>query len=321
MQRSSPLVSAGLMRFEASMTPPEAAPAPITVWISSMNRIAPGCFLSSPITALEALLEIAAVLGAGNQRAQIERVQGAVAEHVGHLALDDQARQALGDGRLAHARLADVERIILAAPAQDLDRALDLDRAPDQRIDAPGLRLRIEIGGVLLKRARALAVALAFAGRRFVGLGLGIGAARQAVGNEMHHVQARDVLAAEQEHRVALLFTEYRHQHVDHADFLAAAGLHVEHRALQDALKTERRLHFALFALAHQRGVGLDMGAQLAGQLVGCGPAAAEHFAHLRRIEQRQQQLLDGQEFVAARTRLAERLVETEFKFAGQHVR
>ena len=32
------------------MTPPEAAPAPITVWISSMNRMAPGCFLSSAIT-------------------------------------------------------------------------------------------------------------------------------------------------------------------------------------------------------------------------------------------------------------------------------
>ncbi len=120
---------------------------------------------------------------------------------------------------------------------------------------------------------------------------------------------------------MALLLAEYRHQHVDHAHFLAAAGLHVEHRALQHALKAERRLHFALFALAHQRRVGLDMGAQLAGQLIGSRSAAAEHFAHLRRIEQRQQQLLDRQEFVAARARLAERLVETEFKFAGQHVR
>ncbi len=50
MQRISPFVSTGLMRFDASMTPPEAAPAPITVWISSMNRMAPGCFLSSVIT-------------------------------------------------------------------------------------------------------------------------------------------------------------------------------------------------------------------------------------------------------------------------------
>ena len=42
MQRTVPEASAGLSRFEASMAPPEVAPAPITVWISSMNRIAPG---------------------------------------------------------------------------------------------------------------------------------------------------------------------------------------------------------------------------------------------------------------------------------------
>ena len=50
MQRSSPLASSGLIKFDASMTPPDAAPAPITVWISSMNRIAPGRFLSPATT-------------------------------------------------------------------------------------------------------------------------------------------------------------------------------------------------------------------------------------------------------------------------------
>ena len=52
MQRSSPLASTGLIRLDASITPPEAAPAPMTVWISSMNRTAPGCLRSSAITAL-----------------------------------------------------------------------------------------------------------------------------------------------------------------------------------------------------------------------------------------------------------------------------
>ena len=40
MQRSSPLLSRGFRRLEASITPPEAAPAPMMVWISSMNRTA-----------------------------------------------------------------------------------------------------------------------------------------------------------------------------------------------------------------------------------------------------------------------------------------
>ena len=35
-----PEESAGLSRFEASSVPPEAEPAPIRVWISSMKRIA-----------------------------------------------------------------------------------------------------------------------------------------------------------------------------------------------------------------------------------------------------------------------------------------
>jgi hypothetical protein len=44
----------GLSRLLASSVPPEAAPAPISVWISSMNRIAPGLSfscLSTPFSA------------------------------------------------------------------------------------------------------------------------------------------------------------------------------------------------------------------------------------------------------------------------------
>jgi hypothetical protein len=51
MQRSLPPCSAGFSRFEASIAPPDVAPAPITVWISSMNRIASGWFSSSDTTA------------------------------------------------------------------------------------------------------------------------------------------------------------------------------------------------------------------------------------------------------------------------------
>ena len=57
-------------------------------------------------------------------------------EHLGHLALDDEAREAFGDRGLADAGFADVQRIVLAPAAQDLDRALDFELAPDQRIDA-----------------------------------------------------------------------------------------------------------------------------------------------------------------------------------------
>jgi len=44
-----------LSRLEASIVPPEAAPAPIIVWISSMNNIEPCLSLSSFNTAFRAL--------------------------------------------------------------------------------------------------------------------------------------------------------------------------------------------------------------------------------------------------------------------------
>ena len=52
MQRSLPDCKAGLRMFEASMDPPLVAPAPTMVWISSMNRIAPGWASSALRTAL-----------------------------------------------------------------------------------------------------------------------------------------------------------------------------------------------------------------------------------------------------------------------------
>ncbi len=52
MQRRAPEASAGFKRFEASIAPPEVAPAPITVWISSMNMMALGCASISFITCL-----------------------------------------------------------------------------------------------------------------------------------------------------------------------------------------------------------------------------------------------------------------------------
>ena len=59
----------------------------------------------------------------------------ALREHLGHLAPHDAQGQALGDGGLADARVADIERVVLGAAAQDLDGALDLGLAADQRVD------------------------------------------------------------------------------------------------------------------------------------------------------------------------------------------
>ena len=105
---------------------------------------------------LQPLLELAAVLGAGDQRAHVERQQLLVLEALGHVALDDALRQALGDGGLADAGLADQHGVVLGAPRQHLDGAADLLVAADDRVDlAFGGRGR-EVAGVALERVVGL---------------------------------------------------------------------------------------------------------------------------------------------------------------------
>ena len=74
---------------------------------------------------LQALLEVAAVLGAGEKRAHVEHVDGRLGEQVGHVAFDDAPRKALGDRGLADAGLAHEQRVVLAATAQRLHHALE----------------------------------------------------------------------------------------------------------------------------------------------------------------------------------------------------
>ncbi len=65
---------------------------------------------------LEALLELAPELGAGDERAQVERDDALVLEALGHVAADDPLGEALGDGGLADAGLADQDRVVLRPP-------------------------------------------------------------------------------------------------------------------------------------------------------------------------------------------------------------
>ena len=264
--------------------------------------------------ALQPLLEIAAVLGAGDQRAHVERIDSAVGQHVGHLALDDHARQAFGNGGLADAGLADVQRIVLAAAAQDLDGAFHLERAADQRIDLAVLRELVEIGGVLVERAAAVAVAhRSFAAGFFLG-GLLLGDLREAVRDEIDHVEARDLGAVQQVHRVALLLAEDGDEHVGDADFLLARGLHVEHGALQDALEAERRLHFAVFVVRQARRGAVEVLVERVLEPGQVRAAGAQDLAHLGGVEDRQQQVLDREELMASFARLGEGVVQTEFE-------
>ena len=105
---------------------------------------------------LEALLELAAVLRARDQRGQVERVDLLVLEQLGDVAVRDALREALDDGGLADAGLADQHRVVLRAARQDLHHALDLGLAADDRVE---LALGGELGEVaaeLVEQLRGL---------------------------------------------------------------------------------------------------------------------------------------------------------------------
>ena len=101
-----------------------------------MNRmISPSAGSISLQHGLQPLLELAAVLGAGHQRAEVERHQPLVLQRLRHVAVDDAQRQPLDDRGLADAGLADQHGIVLGAAGQHLDGAADLLVAADHRVE------------------------------------------------------------------------------------------------------------------------------------------------------------------------------------------
>src|SRR6185503_3660866 len=84
---------------------------------------------------LQPLLEVTAVARTGNKGTEVEGVDLLVLERLGHLALDDVLGEALDDGGLADAGLADQDRVVLGAPGQHLHDPLDLLAAADDRVE------------------------------------------------------------------------------------------------------------------------------------------------------------------------------------------
>ena len=83
---------------------------------------------------LQAVLELAAVLGAGHKGTHIELNDVLVADGRGHVARDDALCQAFDDGGLAYAGLADKHGVVLGAAAEHLDGAANLLNAADDRV-------------------------------------------------------------------------------------------------------------------------------------------------------------------------------------------
>ena len=205
---------------------------------------------------LQTLFEITTIAGARQQRPHIERVDHRFDQHFRHIALDDALGQTFGNRRFAHTRIAHIKRVVLGATAEDLNGALDLLIATDQRIDLTSQRLLVEVDAVIAQRVLAalggLFLTLIFL-RRFsrragalhrAGLAA-TGGFGDAVADEVHRVQPRHVLRLQEIDSMAFTFAEQCHQHIGPGDFFLTGRLHMDRRTLNHALETGGRFRIA----------------------------------------------------------------------------
>ena len=150
MHCTSPRARAGLRTFEASIAPLGPAGADEGVqFVNEEDRVLGTTDLVHH--RLDPLLELAAILGAGDHHGQIQDHDPAVAQLFGDVAVDDHPGPALDDRRLAGARLAGPAGLFLV-PAQHLDHALDFIFAADYRVQ---LALPRQLGQVASKESKA----------------------------------------------------------------------------------------------------------------------------------------------------------------------
>src|SRR5712691_4088953 len=198
---------------------------------------------------LQALLELAAVLRAGDQRGQVERIDLLVLQELGDLVGTDARRQALDDGRLADARLADQDRVVLRAAREDLHHALDLGLAADDRVElalggelgqvAPELVEQLRALGLLAGGSASALLAAAWAGEHADDLVADL----LGVGVEVEQDPGGD----------ALVLAHEAEQDVLGADVVVAEGERFAQRELEHLLRARRERDLAggdLVALA-----------------------------------------------------------------------
>ncbi len=187
---------------------------------------------------LQALFELAAVLGAGDQRADVQRQQALALQRLRHVAGDDAVRQALDDRRLADAGLADQDRVVLRAAREDLNQPLDLAAAADHGVELAGARRRGQVDAQLVDGGRARAGAAAGAGA----LGRALG--EDAGGFRAHALQA-DAERLEDAEGDALALADEAEEQVLGADVAVVEAASLFDRQLDDLLGARREADLA----------------------------------------------------------------------------
>ena len=251
---------------------------------------------------LEALLELAAVLRAGDQGGQVEGVDLLVLEQLRDLALVDARGQALDDGGLADAGLAEQHRVVLGAAGEDLHDPLDLGLAADHRVELALLGELGQVAAELVEQLRGL-LALALAAAAAGGCAL---AAAAGAGEHPDHLVADLVrVGVEVEQDAggdALVLTHQAEQDVLGADVVVAERERLAQRQLEHLLGARRERDLAGGDLLAGADDADDLGADaLGGDVERLEDAGGEA---LLLAQQAEQDVLGADVVVLERARL-----------------
>ena len=225
--------------------------------VDEQDRVAGAAQLLDDL--LEPLLELAAVLGAGDERSDVQGQDPLVRERLGHIARDDALGEALRDGRLADTRLTDERRVVLGPAGQDLDDPLDLLVTADDGIDLAGPDRVREVDAQLVDGGR-LAGALGLLGRR---RGARLGQHPDDLVADLVQVHAQRL---QDPRRDALALADESQQQVLRADVVMAQPAGLVDGQLDDPLRARGQTDLAHYRPVTPPDDELDSGPHL-GQL------------------------------------------------------
>jgi len=101
---------------------------------------------------LEPLFELSAVFGSGDNQRKVQRENALIGEEWWNIAIGDTLREPFNDGGLADAGLSDKHRIVLGAPAKNLNDPIDFAFTPNQWIERAFGSCECEIAAELRKQ-------------------------------------------------------------------------------------------------------------------------------------------------------------------------
>ena len=179
------------------------------------------------------LLKLAAVLGSGNHRHQIQSNQPLAADGTGNAALCNPLCQSFGDGGFSNPSLSNQAGVVFASSAEDADDPFDFLVAPNHGVQLFAARLFGQVGSEFVQQHGVGSVLLFGRG---VLAGFLLTLRRKAHRLVQLPIQHNGVCPqlGQKSHAVAVLFPKHRHQDMFGADQLAFVFLAFHHALLQN---------------------------------------------------------------------------------------